>query len=210
MTWLGSDDFFLPNAFALVNEAVASTGCSWVTGMPATTRSATSSYSDISYEPSNRSTGYSRFLLAHGLHTNRFFGWVQQEGTFWTRNLWEESHGMSKVSAELAFDCELWSVFARKADLFQVGDVLAVFQRRPGQLSGKRRAYFREVMRIRREAFFRLIRSTESSKLAFELECGPEDMKTDFGIASRGWSPGRTVDFVLRAALNWPMFSKSK
>jgi glycosyltransferase involved in cell wall biosynthesis len=44
-------------------------------------------------------------------------GWIQQEGTFWTRELWEKAGARMEESLYLAGDFELWARFYQHADL---------------------------------------------------------------------------------------------
>jgi hypothetical protein len=61
--------------------------------------------------------------------------WMQQESTFWRRQLWEEAGGCLDLGRKFAFDLDLWARFFLHAPLHGVDSLLAAFRYRPGQLS---------------------------------------------------------------------------
>ena len=154
MTWLGSDDYLLPGALAAVDSiAREDTGAEWFTGV-----SQRADYCGIPTTPSlsnqaaNLPMGFPQRALALGLSSSAGnLPFVQQEGTFWTANLWRVAGGKMDISLKYAFDFELWTRFAQHSELIQLNMPLGVFRVREGQLSSDRKSYFHEVSAVRRK-----------------------------------------------------------
>lgn len=62
---------------------------------------------------------------------------IQQESTFWRRDLWEEAGGALDTSFSLAADFELWMRFARLAEPVAISVPLAGFRRHGDQKTSK-------------------------------------------------------------------------
>jgi len=135
MTWLNSDDEWLPGTLATVVRLFCEfPEIEWITsGFP----------SAIDPEgaiiATRRLSGVSRRGIDRGENlTNCGWiadGFIQQESTFWRRSLWERAGARIDTSLQLAGDYELWSRFIRHAPLWQVEVPLGLFRRRPGQKS---------------------------------------------------------------------------
>ncbi|MEM1060280.1 MAG: glycosyltransferase family 2 protein [Verrucomicrobiota bacterium] len=67
-----------------------------------------------------------RELLRAGLYSDRTHGVVQQESCFWRRGLWEKAGGLD-LQYSLAGDFELWTRFARHAELVTTDMLLGTF-----------------------------------------------------------------------------------
>ncbi len=139
MAWLNSDDMYLPWTLQCVGEIFSRyPEIEWLTscfpmssnqqGVPVYCRSV--------------DTGFSRdgFLqgqnFAGGDWPNQ--GYIQQESTFWRRQLWEKAGGRLNENFELAADFELWAHFFEYADLIGVEVPLALFRNQPAQRSSVR------------------------------------------------------------------------
>ena len=75
--------------------------------------------------------------------------WIQQEGTFWRRRLWERAGSTMRTDMEFASDLELWTRFFRYSRLYAVDTLLAGYR---CQLKSKARLfmdkYLQEANRI--------------------------------------------------------------
>ncbi len=150
--WLGSDDILFPGALHAVSSYVEQTGANWVTGLPTVIDTEGRIVSlRRTRSPHRYPTGFSRALLARGFHSNGLVGGIQQEGTFWTRSLWEKSGGYIDENLTVAFDFELWCRMARHSEIVQLVHPLAAFRVRPGQLSSNVGLYRDEVKAVRRQ-----------------------------------------------------------
>ncbi len=82
--------------------------------------------------------------IAQGWMDGRKVGCVQQESSFWTRELYEAVGGLDS-KYKLAGDYTLWIEFAKKEKLWSLNTVLAGFRVHSGQKSENKNAYFGEM-----------------------------------------------------------------
>lgn len=125
MGWINSDDMLLPGCLAAVNEVFQQfNDVHWITG-----RATTMTERDVVYAVNSiRPWSWLRFLTGDYRH-------IQQESTFWRRNLWSDVGGQLSQDLPLASDFELWIRFFQKAHLFSVDVLLGSFRFRKGQQS---------------------------------------------------------------------------
>jgi glycosyltransferase involved in cell wall biosynthesis len=146
LSWLNSDDMYMPNGFWAVGGAFAdlSGKVTWVTGIPAMT----DRYGNLATVlPRPR---LSQLLLRIGAYDGVTLNFIQQEGTFWSRALWERAGAHLDSTFDLAADYDLWCRFADHAPLYGVSAVLAAFRRHAHQKTGHSMlAYTRQMERCR-------------------------------------------------------------
>jgi len=128
MGWLNSDDLLLPGALNVVAQVFARfPHVQWIT----------SSYQACVDEESTPVTmhsnrGFSREAFRMGMHAGLYMryrlSFVQQESTFWRRELWERAGGFVSVEDEPASDFELWTRFFEHAELYAVDTALGMFR----------------------------------------------------------------------------------
>lgn len=148
MTWIGADDIFMPGALATVASVFSQRPeIMWLTGSPHVANGAGEVFTPWS------NVLYSRYHLYAGRHDGRKqadgnnYGFVQQEGTFWRRHLWNKSGGID-TRFKLAGDWDLWRRFAEYTTLYCFTFPLACFSRRIGQKSSDMAGYYKEVDQI--------------------------------------------------------------
>ena len=73
------------------------------------------------------------------------FSFIQQESTFWTRELWEQAGDRISLDYSLASDFDLWLRFFRYAELYCTKKQLAAFRKRKGQKSDDGKKYLEEA-----------------------------------------------------------------
>jgi len=56
------------------------------------------------------------------------YEWIQQEGTFWRKSLWDEAGGYISTFYKLASDLELWSRYFQCSDLHVIQTTLGSFR----------------------------------------------------------------------------------
>lgn len=141
MTWIGSDDIFLPGAFATVLYLFSALpAVHWITGRRRTFQENGVWNSELNPEPD-----FTSFSLGCGHHDGRTLAFVQQEGTFWRGQLWNKVGGLD-VSLRLAGDWDLWRRFSHHSQLYIFdGSPLAAFRKRKNQSSEDMAGYYREV-----------------------------------------------------------------
>jgi hypothetical protein len=121
LCWINAGDIFIPGAVGNVVDAFSSIpGMKWVTGRQC-----------VAEDVKVRKVGEKILLVSDleirlGLCKGGNAGHLQQEGMFWTRELWEEA-GPLDLSYKLAGDFELWTRFARVASLYRMRVPLAAF-----------------------------------------------------------------------------------
>jgi glycosyltransferase involved in cell wall biosynthesis len=146
MAWLNSDDVLPLNAIWTACCFMAEhPEFNWITGMAGFMNEA-GAIVRVSHEP----LGYSQFDLMTGRHDGRHLPFVQQEGTFWRRTLWQQAGGLSR-DMKLAGDWDLWRRFAAITPLIKIQTVLGLHRRHPGQLSSNIGGYQAEMDAVARE-----------------------------------------------------------
>lgn len=149
MSWLNSDDKFHPLAFAKVSSVfMTHPDVEWLTG-----RQNEWDHSGRLHYLQEYLQVLSRRKYLNGVFDNPF---IQQEGTFWRRTLWEAAGGRLSSSFELAADLELWVRFFRIAVLQQV-DTLT---------GGFRRVYGTQKSYVHREQYYHEAKNILASELA--------------------------------------------
>lgn len=129
MSWINSDDIYFPWALRTVDEIFSlSREINWLTGLA--TR--IDRESRIERAPKVRKN-LNDFLIGN-------YKWIQQESTFWSRELWDVSGGFITDKYKLMIDGELWSRFFRNADLWHVDLSLGAYR-----LHGNNRAILNET-----------------------------------------------------------------
>jgi hypothetical protein len=120
MTWLNSDDRLQPGALPLVALAfMHHPQIQWLTGRHGALRE------DGSTGIETRTIRRSRALYIRDGYDHPF---IQQEGTFWRRSLWQQVGATLQISLSLAADMELWVRFFRFAQLHTIDASLALYR----------------------------------------------------------------------------------
>ena len=90
------------------------------------------------------------------------FKYIQQEGIFWKRNLWDKAGGYINTSLSLAADLELWSRFFKHTELYYILGILGTYRVRKKNQKGLEQidAYNQEACTILKD----LIATPEEAK----------------------------------------------
>lgn len=127
MGWLNSDDRLLPHALEVVRELFDRfPDVQWLTSaFPVTL--------DEHGRPVRvgHANGFARDPYLLGLNGVRSWSrsyFVQQESTFWRRELWDAAGGALDPAFEPAADFELWTRFFGHAELWTVETVIGAFR----------------------------------------------------------------------------------
>lgn len=144
MGWLNSDDMHLPWTLSVVVE---------IFSMFPEVRWLTTRF-PLRWDAEGRVVncmdvrGYSRRGMMRGENlpgAKGFTTWpIQQESTFWRRDLWIEAGGTLNPDLDLAADFDLWMRFARLTDPVAVSVPLAGFRRHGDQKTSKFSAKYEE------------------------------------------------------------------
>ncbi len=156
MTWLNADDALWPDCLERIARVAASRpDVTWLGGARCLVDA---SGAIAEYDPLNQ---YPREILAAGLCEGKHWQFLQQEGSFWRRSLYDAAGGLD-TRFRLAGDWDLWRRFAEKAPRHGLAAVLGAFRLRPGQLTSDLSPYWAELDQalppaVRDEAFRRLV-----------------------------------------------------
>lgn len=142
LSYINSDDYFHPGAFAVVAHVFEELPAQWICGQVNTV----SETKELLCTPEFPLT-YSREDILAGHHAGEDLYFIQQEGNFWLRSLYETC-GPVDSSLRLAGDFDLWHRFAQKTEPLALDRPLASFRHRPGQLSEGMDRYQSEVERV--------------------------------------------------------------
>ena len=122
MAWINSDDKFHPGSFFTVASIFSQLNeVDWVTGTP----NIMNADGEIKWYCSPVPV-YSREYYLNKKYD--FPNYIQQEGTFWRRPLWERVGSRLKTGLEMAGDLELWMRFFRYSKLYSTNVLLGCFR----------------------------------------------------------------------------------
>ena len=140
--WLNSDDIYMPWATEVMEKVFKNSSIQWCSGFP--------SYLDsdgIMYQKIKFRVAFSQKCIRNGYMRPELMGSIQQEATFWRRELWEKSGGLD-VTYKSAGDFHLWKTFANYAPMYTVNSVISSFRIHEGQKSADRMFYMNECGRL--------------------------------------------------------------
>lgn len=148
--WINADDEYLPWTFKFVNEIFSQfDSVSWIGGVPMF-MDENRIVTDIFPSPGAKV----KKEIARGRYQSKMYGFLQQEGMFWKRSLYEKVGGLDQ-NYKYAGDFDLWCKFAKFEELYQVSIPIGVFMRRSDSLSiGGNDKYAHEVQQISHEHGF--------------------------------------------------------
>lgn len=141
--WLNSDDMYMPWGVELAVRVMNAKQIDWCTGVPGFWTE-----DGLFHGVPKVLPVYPRCLIRKGYYHGRALGWIQQESTFWTRQLWEKSGGVN-AALHYAGDYYLWKSFAEHADLYTINSVLSGFRQHSQQKSVNMDKYFAEIPDVR-------------------------------------------------------------
>jgi glycosyltransferase involved in cell wall biosynthesis len=120
--WINSDDIYFPWTLRTVAAIFgAFPNVDWIIGAPSVIQ-------DDAVQEVSQYRPFSQEALALGLYTGGPFGLVQQESCFWRRRLWERAGPLrDRQTCGLAADFDLWTRFARHAELVACSALLGGF-----------------------------------------------------------------------------------
>jgi glycosyltransferase involved in cell wall biosynthesis len=130
MAWLNADDIYLPaTLFTIAQIFSENAEIQWLCGMPAFLNSA-----GQLVQISNYPCAKTRKDIANGWFRKEIYNYLQQEGMFWRKSLYEKSGGLNQ-NYHYAGDFELWMRFALHAELVTAAMPFAAFRRRADSIS---------------------------------------------------------------------------
>jgi len=138
MAWLNSDDKYHPGSLKIVSQIFSEVEqAEWIIGTP-------SLYNNngncVKIFPNARWSD-SRFRVGD-------YKWIQQEGVFWRRSIWEKAGSTLNLSYNYAADFELWCRFFQFGKLFSVETILSGFRLHGNQVSELRKELYEAEVKV--------------------------------------------------------------
>jgi len=138
MCWINSDDILLKDAlFIVANTFERNSHISWLQGRPTIINES----GVITSTPEHIFSPYHFYLRQYAKN----YSFIQQESTFWKRDIWVESGGFLSEDLALASDFDLWMRFFKISKLYCSRKQLGAFRLRKGQKSSNRSQYLNEA-----------------------------------------------------------------
>ena len=127
--WLNSDDFLLDQKSLLrLYNYLSIKKNNWVTGKVSIMNNQSNKIK--TYFP----LFYPRFIIKNGMAHSCFWGFIQQENTVFSKQLYKKVGGINK-NFKMAGDFDLWKRFAKYEKLISVPIGIAVHRKWAGQLT---------------------------------------------------------------------------
>ena len=172
LSWINSDDFYIQGAFSTIDKINKSSNLhkniQWVTGASSINKETMQLFS------SNRML--SKEIIKAGLADGKHWDFIQQEGTFFKRSLWNKINKTNGfANFKYAGDWNLWRQFSNYAEIYQFIYPLASFSLIEGQLS--------QVSRSEYEKETETIISKEERLSVFK-DINPKNIKSFYLSAS--------------------------
>jgi len=139
MCWINSDDILWPDSLFYVADILTERDqrIHWLQGYP----TVIDEQGEILYQRDPVSCKDDFYNLK--FVKDRAF--IQQESTFWTRDLWNRSRAGLDTQYKLAADFDLWMQFFHFEKLYCTHQKLGAFRKREGQKSADQEGYINEA-----------------------------------------------------------------
>jgi glycosyltransferase involved in cell wall biosynthesis len=142
-TWLNSDDIVYFYTLAIVYKVLTENPkVKWLTGI----HSHINSLGELIWVGHPRY--YFRSFIRKGYYRGDYLGFIQQEGTFFTCDLFKKFYFDKNL--KLAGDYKLWIDFAGREKLYTVKTILASFRIHGQQKSSNIKEYYKECREVSR------------------------------------------------------------
>jgi glycosyltransferase involved in cell wall biosynthesis len=139
--WINSDDLYFNNAIEKAISIMEKNKFEMIIGAP----TILNLNKKIIYRHCYH---YPNWIVANSLATPCFWGFIPQESTIFTKELYNKCGGFNK-NLKYAGDFDLWRKFAKKTKLNSVKIRIGIFRKRNGQLSENYHEYYREINKIK-------------------------------------------------------------
>ncbi|WP_298287508.1 glycosyltransferase family 2 protein [uncultured Lutibacter sp.] len=138
MCWINSDDVLWENSLFNVAKLFSENPkMNWLQGYP----SVINENGTVIYK---REQVYSKYYFYFRLHEVSF-KFIQQESTFWTKELWDKTGAYLDTDYKLAADFDLWMRFFNYEKVYCTQLQLGAFRKRKGQMSSNQKSYIAET-----------------------------------------------------------------
>lgn len=134
--WLNSDDLYFNDAIEKAISVMEKNKFEWMVGAPSVLVNKKIIFRHCYHYPT--------WIIANGLTTPCYWGYIPQESTIFTRKLYNNCGGLNK-KLKYAGDFDLWKKFSKKTSLNSVDTRIGIFRKRKGQLSENYSKYYEEI-----------------------------------------------------------------
>ena len=136
--WINSDDILWENSLHYIGTLFSQNpDLNWLQGYP----SVINEKGQVIFQ---REPVYSKLFFYLEKH-EKSFSFIQQESTFWRRDLWQKAGGNLNIDYKIAADFDLWLRFFNHASLYCSKKQLGAFRTRSGQKSEDQLLYLKEA-----------------------------------------------------------------
>ena len=142
LCWINSDDIYMPWTLSVVAQVFSKKDINWCSGVPAQINE-----DGQLYFPVMKPVTYPQYCIKKGWMDGTRLGCIQQESTFWRRELYDAVGGIDSTY-KLAGDYALWVKFAKLTKLYSLNTLLAGFRVHAGQKSEDKEAYCNEAHKL--------------------------------------------------------------
>ena len=139
LAWLNADDLYFNNCISKTVELMEKNNYQWINGISATLIEKKLKLRTLYHYPN--------IILKNKLMTPCLWGYVPQESTIFTKELYIKSGEMNR-HLKYAGDFDLWSRFSKNSELISVNIPIGIFRKRNNQISENQKIYLREVNKI--------------------------------------------------------------
>lgn len=141
LTWLNADDMYFKDSIEKSIYIMECNSYEWVVG-------ATSVLDDQNLLKNRILYHYPNFIIKNGLMTPCYWGYIPQESTIFTKNLYVKSGKINK-KFKYAGDFDLWRRFSNYTRLISINQTIGIFRKRKGQISENQKIYLEEISKIK-------------------------------------------------------------
>ena len=213
MAWLNGDDIYHPWTFSIVERIFKKfPEIDWIIGLP----SYINKLGQCIKISSNAATAYPKEYICNGWFRPQFAGYLQQESMFWRKSLWNKAGGLN-LKLQYAADFELWTRFAKHAELYSVTVPLASFRRRPGEQisSVNEDKYHDQVMAVCRnlkpspKIWDFISRSSEIGRILFRLLIWKNCNFITYSLKEKDWVMKKAIRPLSRYSIAEGLMEKN-
>ena len=137
LAWLNADDMYFKESLEKSINIMENNSYEWIVGIPSISKDQNCLKTRILYH-------YPNFIIKNGLMTPCYWGYIPQESTIFTKNLYIKSGKINK-KFKYAGDYDLWKKFSNYENLKSINVKIGIFRKREGQISSNQKIYLNEI-----------------------------------------------------------------
>ena len=139
LSWLNADDLYFKDSISKTIGLMEKNNYQWINGTSATLINKKIKLRPLYYYPN--------IILKNRLMTPCLWGYIPQESTIFTRELYIKSGEINR-KLKYAGDFDLWNKFSKNSKLVSINIPIGIFRKRDNQISEDQKRYLKEVKKI--------------------------------------------------------------